>query len=262
MLSLKSNVVICLLGILYPNLLCAQFGELPGNDLFSGSINNVIGETSLAFYSNWAPQIDTQEFTFYRVESDSTKYLHLFAIADIASFQLDDSRDAQETKIGFWWVSLDKAPEVPVNHNYQHLIEMKLWTNNADLAQLYKTNDIECELAEIDIKYTDNTSFVELKSPNEHFQISLTELDSTARVVDYDVPIYMTIWPFSGGLHFYQLYTFYDHKVQYAKKVDFKVLNGKESDFTKTLNTAYLNSEVWGDLQTNWKARFGLYKKN
>jgi hypothetical protein len=86
MFSLKSSVVICLLGILNHNLLCAQFGELPANDLFSGRINEVIGETSLAFYSDWAPQIDTQGFTLYNVESDSTKYLHLFAIADIASF--------------------------------------------------------------------------------------------------------------------------------------------------------------------------------
>jgi hypothetical protein len=142
------------------------------------------------------------------------------------------------------------------------MIEMKLWTNNAELAQLYQTNGIDCELADIDTEYKDNTSSIELKSHNDHFQISVRELDSTATVVDYELPIFMIIWPFSGGLHFYQLYTFYDHKVQYAKKVDFKVLNGKESNFTKTLNKAHLNSEVWGDLQTNWKARFGLYEKN
>lgn len=263
MYLLNSSAKICLLGILLNcKLLCAQFGELPAKDLFSAQIHEVIGESSIAFFSEWIPQVDSAEFKFSSVESDSTKYLHTFAIADIASLQLEDSAEAQAAKIAFWWVKLDKAPQVPVENNYEHLIELKLWTNNASLAALYQKHGMNCELANIDTRYTDNTSSIELKSTDAHFQLSLKELGTTPIEVKYDLPIFMTIWPFSRDLNFYQLYTFYGHKVQYANEVDLKIINTEETDFTKILKAAYLNSQIWGNLQSNWKARFALYSRH
>ena len=231
-------------------------------DLFRGQINEVVGETSIAFYSDWVPQIDSRDFNFSTVEFDSTKHLHTFAVADIASLQLNDFKEAQPTKIAFWWITLDKAPKVPVKGNSEHLVEMKLWTDNATLANLYQKNGMNCELAKIGTKYSKNSSFIELKSINTHFQLSLQGLDPMPEEVEYDVPIFMTIWPFSKDLKYYQLYTFYGHEVQYATKVDFKILDEKETNFTKVLKESYENSQVYGNLQSNWRALFGLYKKN
>lgn len=262
MSSLKYIVSICLLSVLGHNTLYTQFGELPADDLFSGQIKGVFGETSISFYSDWVPQIDSSNFKFSELNSDSTKHVHVFAVADISSLQLDDSNEDLAAKIAFWWVTLDKAPNVPVENNYEHLVEMKLWTNNATLANLYQRNGIDAELAEIDTRYTNNSSFIELKSNSTHFQIMLNELDVIPKEVSYDTPIFMTVWPLDGGLRYYQLYTFYGHKVQHANKVDIKILDDKKANFTKILSTAHSNSEVWGNLQSNWKARFALYKKN
>ena len=234
-----------------------QFGNLPDGYLFNGELKDIKGELALEFLSDWAPEIDTTKFEL--IKHDNSKFLHIFGVADIGSYIINDPKLNTSGKIAFWWMPVNTLPEMDSITNNMHFLQLKFWVSNKSLASAYKSNGLKFEIAEINTEYDELNSVFEIKSKDTYLRITMKTPESEPSSVNYNLPAYTTIWSPNSDLSTYQRITFHDHKIQYFKTMELELISEIETRFFEEMKKSYEKVQLNGSLQSNWQAKFAVY---